>query len=1180
MWAFPKSNTSEISLPEEPQSCECPQTFCRFETDLAAKTADRLQRTDPAWVTARKLHLKSIDTASKTIRPHTKATEWYHRGSDFISLRIGKDAMITGLLKKISRAVTSPENLFRLICLVTGCVTGVYIWAWQTQLRSLLGNSTAVSTALVLVAAMGFAFGYWRRTSTTTPGNRRWLMAGLAHFGLAAWSWGFPLLLQATTAEAKKWGSSLIDSPSQTFLFTVCIATVALGIPAFFLARIWRGLTVASVKDETNLQHQPSSMSWSLLGLGVGLLCGGSLLGPWLGIQSTALTAAAVSGLLGLHSLSKSNSSKQDEQPSVDNNPNSPTQPNLLAWSRQVTVMAALGLLVANWLRMTAQLAITSLETVTIQWAGIAVGMSIGVGVASWLLKRKTTPERIWLSSCTTFTVWAVGLTAAYPLFVEYSLSLSAYQSSLPLLIAGRAGIAWLFFLPLGIVWGMTATTLAPSRVTVVSGVVPFAVGYSCYYWLTVATFGPAVVVLTIACLLWGPIAMCLVARPEISDGVWRRGALACQLAIVLASVIWIGNYDSSLTARVLFSTDIFLAYRSQFNIEELNHFDDSRLQAVVEGDRGTYTLWKRRGSQFQVRHNGLPKAVLASDSSIHPQFSAATLQGLAPLLMHQQPDRVLMLGLGSSASLSTCLHFPISQVVCVEPDAAYLRMMQEQVLSNTVGNPMADDRVQMRLADPAMVALVGNERYDVIISDPQQSCLAASAPFFTSEFYRHISQQLAEGGIFAQRFRYADYGIEPLRVLCRTMQGEFEQVMLMQTAPGEMLALASDAPEGLIRPGILDRVKTPHVRAALAESGWDWSIVLNLSAHTHDQLLELTSEGDPTINSAAGGQFVNRLPREVMRWGEKLQEIAVSLSSRTGRLLDGMDDDANDPDLLQRLAEVNGQQELIRDYPDQYWAYRASVREQVTGGASKRSFIQQVKNQLAQHEMHPNDKRRLRYFKDLGIAARSKSGEDIERVAGYASPYDPLITYFMHEEVAELYSRAGRERVAENELQHRLYTTYFSVAGDRSVRNVVDTIKLLIEEPTAELDSLKRWDHINGQLQILQSRWYDRGSVQPKSFRTMISDISTSLNVTDSAFKAMRQLTADAGIPAAVWDQREQVLKRTLIKPLRDYRAALIPQYEKLKASGRMVKNIVEKNKAPANGNETQPVKQANHAE
>src|SRR5439155_889235 len=150
---------------------------------------------------------------------------------------------------------------------------------------------------------------------------------------------------------------------------------------------------------------------------------------------------------------------------------------------------------------------------------------------------------------------------------------------------------------------------------------------------------------------------------------------------------------------------------------------------------------------------------------------------------------------------------------------------------------------------------------------------------------------------------------------------------------------------------------------------------------------------------------------------------VHAALAKQTTRLVDWIGPDGNKPEVLRRLSEVATQQNLMQKFPDQYWAYRSQVKEHLT--KRPRSQIRQASHDN-EGEHDPEDRRRMDYFTTLGQAAKSKQVDDIRAVADFETPFDPMLSFFLHLEIAELYARA-RHPELEAELRHRLHAVYFS---------------------------------------------------------------------------------------------------------------------------------------------------------
>ncbi|MCH7989313.1 MAG: hypothetical protein IID46_09215, partial [Planctomycetes bacterium] len=635
-------------------------------------------------------------------------------------------------------------------------------------------------------------------------------------------------------------------------------------------------------------------------------------------------------------------------------------------------------------------------------------------------------------------------------------------------------------------------------------------------------------------------------------------------ICFVAAAPLFRTNYDPARSATLLFATSVFVSRQRGVDSEYLMHLDEGRLVSSREGERGTLTVWKYRGTQFHFRENGIPKAVVSSDLRLCPQYTTDAMQAIIPLVMHESPREVLILGMGSGVPLTTSLSFPVQHLTCVESDPQLLELLDEVVWSLSREEALNDDRVQLLMWDPALAVISDRNQYDVIISNPNQAMLMQSTPYYTLEFYQRVSRRLKEDGIFCQRFQQIDFGVRPLQVLVKTLQSVFDEVIAIESGAGELLLLGSNSSKGIARDGLLDRLQAPQVRRTLGELGWDWTVPLNLAAYRHQSLVEFSQEGNAGINSAANGRFAFGLPQEVMRWGAKRQELQQHLSKHVDRLLKWDNAEEPDPEIVRRLEEVVQQQEYMTAYPDQYWAYRKLIEKRIV--QQPRSKIVQVKGEAPRREMYPEDKRRLKYVKELGKIAKQQQpqAEQIRRIANFAIPYDPMISYFMHQEIAELYARceegAGDPK---QELVHRLHAIHYAHPQDRSVKNVAAALNFLVDHPQAA-KPWERFDHLNALCQILKTRWVIRGAVLPKSSRIVLNDIEQSLTAIGNALDEMDSLSKELSIPEKNRRIRRKYLEVSLIRPLRSYRNQLHPYYLKQQATTKRLLERAVKGDSP----------------
>src|SRR5262249_11726268 len=145
--------------------------------------------------------------------------------------------------------------------------------------------------------------------------------------------------------------------------------------------------------------------------------------------------------------------------------------------------------------------------------------------------------------------------------------------------------------------------------------------------------------------------------------GRWRRALTAAALVVVIIAPLWRQNFEPRQAAKLLFSANAAMAYRTGMDPSMLMTLDEARCTATLNGQRGVCTVWRYGGHQLQIRENGIPLGVVSTDPGAFPRFLPETLQMVLPLVLHEKPERLLLLGLGSSESLSAALSFPLPDV-------------------------------------------------------------------------------------------------------------------------------------------------------------------------------------------------------------------------------------------------------------------------------------------------------------------------------------------------------------------------------------------------------------------------------------------------------------------------------------------------------------------------------------
>ena len=877
-----------------------------------------------------------------------------------------------------------------------------------------------------------------------------------------------------------------------------------------------------------------------------------------LGLSAVALVALCI-GLAGsaieltiafrIHrAMTEDNDQKEDAPQTVSRTiePAGPTDWSLTRLTSATSLAILSGILFAALSRVSGQLFFASAWQTVVQCVTVIITASFARHL---IRKSKASNASLLLIAA----AWSISLLFLWPTIVGLCLAVNSGVSSILLAGAVRAIIVAACMTPAGLATGATVAWprkhATPTDETVLSSgstvslIAAMMLGWSSFHWLLIGQISiPAIIV----------VASTILAVAGVASVIWHestraiiRPTLAACCVVVMAGPFLAHRFDPTISAKLLFDTAVFVAHQQEARSDILPHLDEGRCIATAETHDSTMTFWRYRGQQVQVRKSGLPVSSVSCDTTICTQPSAESLQAILPMVMHEGPTRVLLLGIRSGAVLQTSITFPLESIVCVESDQKAIDAVSNHIFTRVTHNPLDDSRVTLQTAEPLLKLRTSPAEADIIIASSDQQGVPDAASSITTEFLRTASGALREGGLFCQPLDYADFGPDALQIIVATWQTVFSQVAAIEIAPGKLLFVATNSPAGIIRPGIVDRLQRPNVRYTLAQTGWDWSTPLRLSIYTDQGLSTAFGTTHRRISNVSTNRLTCLLPWEIMRWDNKYAAIMEKLGPVAQTMQFAIGPDAYEPSVSNRLAELTEQQELIHEHPDEYWYYRRAVKERLK--KTPQAELVQVKGEEPLHELRESEKRRVDYFTTLGNAAKQRKPgpADLLAIEEFSAPHDPLISLFLHQEIAELATR-NREENVETELRHRLHRVYFTSSSDQAVRNVVASIELICTYTQAIPNDADRADQLDALLQVLHDRWHNRGETAPGSSKIVLNDIEKSISAIDQAFAELANLKDARGYSTEQWQARRLALEKSLLRPLQAYRTTLMPHHAK----------------------------------
>lgn len=1014
-------------------------------------------------------------------------------------------------------------------CGLQGFATAVIWLHVVTAARLALGTGPGTTLALTLAVFAGVLSG-------------RWLAE---RFPVNEWARRVAALAATVAAILSPW-------------WLMRIGTALQAVPVETLSRpgmetVWRlmmvlppvGLCTAAIDVLFKRPNENRSSRFvgipvaSLVGFALSLLVSPTLLLPWFESRMLLLSALAVVLAAILWDERRGIAARPD----ADASPSLEPSPGLSAeFVLGTAFLSGAGLAIAA-----SMMALIVPRTFATEFAlpgGLLLGFALSPSARSY--RRQGTP-----ATATTLAlspgVWIAGLILLFPCFVRLSLRTSAFLSNVILISAARHALLMCGAVPAGWILGSLLSWIPSCRNRLaLSSLGVAALGFFGVQMLPIGP-GLASVVVIIGSLAMGAWA----CRGFLASGDWSGRRLAWPAAMTLVAVLGLclpGRYRPDLAEKLLYSGGIFASLRSGTPASQLHVLDGGRLVACAESLRGRSSAWSYRGTQLLVRQDGISSEYRSTNPHLAPHSAADVLPAAFLMNLHPAAEHVLVLG-WHTPTLETCLSFPVHSVSVIEADSEVLRL--DALLRSQGRSPALTDETRFKVwtVDPLLAVQSRHARkYDVILDPQPQPVTAAGGSRRTAEHYAAIRRQLSENGLYCQRLAYYDLGPREVARIAATFYDQFPHCLLTESVPGELLMIGSPSADPVVAADMVSRLKAPQSRAVLAGAGLDWSALLGRGGLNSDSVRELVS-GVSSRCDLASVNFGFALAREMMAWGDKASDSRGRLGQHGKSLAVMLGSAPEIQEIDQRLEDLRTAQQIQDSNPDQPWAYRAVIKQRLS--ERPRSAVIQVKGEGLKHGLHPEDQRRKDYLIDLAHVAKQEHPpiNEIWGLQVYAEPFDPLLSLFVHYEMARLMGsqESPPPRPRFEELVH---TVYHSTPADRSVRNVCTAIELLCREPATVSGPEQRWDHLNGLLDMLAVRWQARlADGRQRKFDQV--DAEHSIRSAELALQTMQTLRPDVAVSAADWELREAVLTEHLLKPVRQYRSRLLKQVVLAPGSG-----------------------------
>jgi spermidine synthase len=685
----------------------------------------------------------------------------------------------------------------------SGLCAIAYQTAWLRLLRLVFGASTAASAAVLAVFMLGLGAGslvLGRRVDRSPNPLRLYARLEMAIAGLAAAS---PWCLEAARWLYIQMGGTLALGQAGGTALRLVLAALVLGPPTFLMGGTLPAATRAA-EDDGDRGRRALGLLYGANTLGAvsGALLVTFLAVEHLGTRRSILVAAAINLLVGYlaHIASRRHAlaAAPDDRDMRGEAGGSTTPPALvrLALFAAALVGFVFFLMELVWYRMLAPLLGGSSYTfgliLAVALAGIGAGGLLYAGGS-----RERQPTLGGFAMTCALEALALGLPLAFGDRIAFAALVlrGLGGGGFAALVAGWTIVAALVVLPAALVAGYQFPLLVG-----ILGRGREAVGREvglAYGWNTAGSIAGALaggfglLPLLTAPLAWRLSALLLalagggaawLARRRDGASPWRPWVLGAAAIVALAASGPSAAWRHSGIGAGRFRGD----WQTPNGLRAAFQSARAAVTWEAEGKESSVAMWGDDDYAFFI--NG------KSDGASRGDAATQVMSGLVGAMLHPEPRRALVIGLGTGSTAGWLAAVPGMERVDaaeIEPSIVDVARACAPVNRDCLRNP----RLRLQFGDARELLLVARDQYDLIFSEPSNPYRAGISSLFTSEFYRAADARLRPGGLFLQWVQGYEVDAEVVRTAFATLRSVFPYVETWQIHATDMLLVAAREP-------------------------------------------------------------------------------------------------------------------------------------------------------------------------------------------------------------------------------------------------------------------------------------------------------------------------------------------------------------------------------------------------
>jgi len=267
--------------------------------------------------------------------------------------------------------------------------------------------------------------------------------------------------------------------------------------------------------------------------------------------------------------------------------------------------------------------------------------------------------------------------------------------------------------------------------------------------------------------LLLGGLAFLVPLPGLVGSGYGQRmtgGLVAAVVLACLAAPQWVGawNWKQLVSGAYLYGPKN-LAESGKF-ILFLKHTSESSISVIKDKETTFFSVDGK-----------------VDGSNLEGDMETQSMLGLLGPLLHPNPEKALVIGLGTGQTVAEILRFPLSKVDCAEISPVVKEILP--FFRDINRGFWKDKRFHLIQADGRTVLRYGAGNYDIIVSEPSNVWVPGVAQLFTHEAFMEARDCLRRPhGIFCQWFHAYRLHPDGFKMVVRAFLDVFPHVTLWTT--------------------------------------------------------------------------------------------------------------------------------------------------------------------------------------------------------------------------------------------------------------------------------------------------------------------------------------------------------------------------------------------------------------